>query len=102
MTTPVPDDGPAASDDVRPAPPARVVLYGRAGCHLCDDAREVLAAVVPPQEGWTEVDVDTDPALQDRYGEYVPVVTVDGVQVGFWRVDPARLRRALGGAVGPA
>ncbi|WP_225752914.1 glutaredoxin family protein [Actinotalea sp. Marseille-Q4924] len=81
MTTP--DDG-------------RVVLYGRAGCHLCDEAREVLAAVVPDDVGWLEVDVDTDPDLQARYGEYVPVVTVDDVQVGFWRVDAERVRRALG------
>ena len=100
MTTPTSDDGAAATDGVRPPAHARVVLYGRAGCHLCDDAREVLAAVVPAPEGWVEVDVDTDPALQDRYGEYVPVVTVDGVQVGFWRVDPERLRRALGGTAG--
>lgn len=89
MTSPAPDDVASAA--------GRVVLYGRAGCHLCDDAREVLAAVVPPEEGWAEVDVDADPELRDRYGEYVPVVTVDGVQVGFWRVDPERLRRALGG-----
>ncbi|EYR62849.1 glutaredoxin [Actinotalea ferrariae CF5-4] len=78
------------------APAGRVVLYGRAGCHLCDDARDVLAAVVPADLGWTEVDIDTDPGLQARYGEYVPVVTVDDVQVGFWRVDPERVRRALG------
>lgn len=89
MTTP-------AADDARTVPSVRVVLYGRAGCHLCDDAREVLATVVPPDLGWAEVDVDTDPDLQARYGEYVPVVTVDDVQVGFWRVDPERLRRALG------
>ncbi|MBC7290913.1 MAG: glutaredoxin family protein, partial [Actinotalea sp.] len=60
MTSPADDDAPAG---------ARVVLYGRAGCHLCDDARAVLADVVPADVGWAEVDVDTDPDLQARYGE---------------------------------
>lgn len=98
MTSPAPDDAPAARGLAPAGPPGRVVLYGRAGCHLCDDAREVLAAVVPADVGWREVHIDDDPALQARYGEYVPVVTVDDVQVGFWRIDPRRLRRALGDA----
>ena len=78
--------------------PARVVLYGRVGCHLCDEAREVVAAVsAEHRTGWTEIDVDSDPtgALAAQYGDYVPVVTVDGVQQGFWQVDGARLARAL-------
>ena len=79
----------------------RVVLYGRQGCHLCDTARDVVVdATAAAGATWTEVDVDTDPALVDRYGEMVPVVTVDGVQQGYWRIDGARLRRALG--VAPA
>ena len=78
------------------APLARVVLFGRQGCHLCDDAREVVRTVCETAgEAWREVDVDTDPALVDRYGEYVPVVEVDGVQQGFWRVDGDRLARRL-------
>jgi glutaredoxin len=81
--------------------PVRVVLYGRAGCHLCDEARAVVQAVTAETgDGWTEVDVDraaeTDGgALRSEYGEQVPVVTVDGVPRGFWRIDPARLRTAL-------
>jgi glutaredoxin len=77
---------------------ARVVLYGRAGCHLCDEARDVVTAVCADQGvGWVEVDVDSDPTgtLAGQYGDYVPVVTVDGVQQGFWQVDAARLARAL-------
>lgn len=45
--------------------------------------------------GWTTVDVDTSDALRGEYGDYVPVVTVDGVQQGFWRIDEDRLRRLL-------
>ena len=46
---------------------------------------------------WAEIDVDLDPsgALAAQYGDYVPVVTVDGVQQGFWQVDRARLAKAL-------
>ena len=45
--------------------------------------------------GWREVDIDSAPALREKYGDYVPVVEVDGVQQGFWRVDGARLARLL-------
>lgn len=78
---------------------ARVVLYVRQGCHLCDDARPLVAGVAT--EAGTRVDeVDIDaggPDLVERYGELVPVVTVDGVQQGYWRIDADRLRRALAG-----
>lgn len=80
--------------------PARVVLYGRAGCHLCDDARALVARVCDELgASWTEVDVDV-PAPDghlpaDELGDMVPVVDVDGVRRGYWRIDEARLRRAL-------
>ena len=87
MTTP--GDGATATP--------RTVLYGRVGCHLCDDARAVVAAVCARAgEGYLERDVDTDAALVTAYGDQVPVVTVDGVQVGFWRIDPDRLAARLG------
>ena len=82
----------------------RVLLYVRAGCHLCESARDVVAAAAAESgDGWSEVDIETAPArepLVERYGELVPVVTVDGVQQGFWRIDAARLRRALAGGRG--
>ena len=46
-------------------------------------------------EEYAEVDIDTDPALRDRFGEEVPVTFVDGRQHDFWRVDEERLRAAL-------
>ncbi len=76
---------------------ARVTLYSRAGCHLCDTAREVVVRVCADLgEQWTEVDIDADPDLQQRFGEEVPVTFVDGRQHDFWRVDERRLRTALG------
>src|SRR5699024_468037 len=77
---------------------SRVELLSRAGCHLCEDARRVVRAVCEPQSGaWEEVDVDTDDDLAQRYGELVPVVLVDGEQIGYFRIDPRRLRAAVGG-----
>lgn len=76
---------------------ARITLYSRPGCHLCDDARAVIAAVCDDLgESFDEVDIESDPDLEDRFGEEVPVTYVDGRQHDFWRVDEARLRKALG------
>ena len=77
---------------------ARVTLVTRPGCHLCETAREVVARVCADLgETWEELDMDADPALAARYAEEIPVTLVDGHQHDFWRVDEARLRRALGG-----
>jgi glutaredoxin len=76
---------------------ARVTLYSRPGCHLCDDAREVVARVCAELgESFDEVDIESDGELEDRFGEEVPVTFVDGRQHDFWRVDESRLRKALG------
>ena len=78
-------------------PDRTVELLARAGCHLCDDARRLLARVTAEAGvGWTEVDVDTDSRLQAEFGDLVPVVRVDGTELGYWRIDEAKLRRALG------
>jgi len=76
--------------------PARVRLLSRPGCHLCDDARAVVAQVCADVGvGWDEVDITTEPALLAEYLEQIPVTLVDGRQHDFFRVDPARLRAAL-------
>lgn len=76
--------------------PARVVLYTKPGCHLCDDARQVIRQVCDEMAArWCEVDISADPALLRQYAEQIPVTFVDGRQHDFWHVDPARLRLAL-------
>ncbi|WP_137292313.1 glutaredoxin family protein [Nocardioides dongxiaopingii] len=76
--------------------PARVTLYSRTGCHLCEVAEEVVARVCADLgEGYDVVLVDGDPELQRRFSDEVPVTFVDGRQHDFWRVDEARLRAAL-------
>ncbi len=77
---------------------ARVTFYTRPGCHLCDEAREVVARVCAQLgESYTEVDIDGDAELTRRFGEEIPVTLVDGVQHDYWRVDADRLTRALQG-----
>ncbi len=73
-----------------------MILVGKPGCHLCDDARAVVAAVCAGEGvAWAEVSILDDPELADRYAEQIPVVLLDGVVHDFWRVDAGRLRAAL-------
>ena len=77
-------------------PDRTVELLAREGCHLCDDARRLLRRVAAEAGvSWTEVDVDTDPRLRAEFGDLVPVVRVDGKELGYWRIDEGKLRRAL-------
>lgn len=77
-------------------PSPRVTLVGKPGCHLCEDARAVVAAVCGETGAtWREVSILDDPVLADLYAEQIPVVLVDGAVHDFWRVDPSRLRAAL-------
>ena len=75
---------------------ARITLYGKPGCHLCEDARQIVEQVCAEVgTSYDEVDISTSPDLMEVYGEQIPVIFVDGRQHDFWRVDPDRLRRAL-------
>ena len=71
---------------------ARVTLYGRDGCHLCDDARAVLERVGEP---FDEVDIETDDALHRRLLERIPVVSVDGHERFDHFVDEDELKGLL-------
>jgi glutaredoxin len=74
----------------------RVVLYGKPGCCLCDEAREAVTAVRSAHSfELDEVDVSTDPDLHHRYGERIPVVVVDGEEVLEGHVDADELARRL-------
>nr|WP_246210970.1 glutaredoxin family protein [Phytoactinopolyspora alkaliphila] len=77
-------------------------MLSRPGCHLCDEAREVVARVCADLDvRWEERNIDDDADLQRKYGDQIPVTFVDGAQHDFWRVDEARLRRALQDASAP-
>ncbi|MEJ7634607.1 glutaredoxin family protein [Aeromicrobium sp.] len=75
---------------------ARVVVYSRPGCHLCETAEDSVAEICAETgDTWARVDITTDEDLTSRFTEQVPVTFVDGSQHDFWRVDPVRLKRAL-------
>ena len=69
-----------------------LLLLGKPGCHLCDDARTVLERVGAT---FSEVDITTDDALHAAYLERIPVVVLDGVERFELFVDEAALRRLL-------
>jgi glutaredoxin len=74
----------------------RVTLITRAGCHLCTEAEQQLAAL--SRELGFELrllDVDADRARANEYSEQVPVILIDGAEHGYWRLEEARFRAAL-------
>ncbi len=72
----------------------QVVVFSRAGCHLCD---EMIAALRGRGLEVRVVDVDSDPELARGHGLRVPVLEIDGEEVCHFRLDPARLDRVLEG-----
>ncbi|MFJ4832780.1 glutaredoxin family protein [Streptomyces sp. NPDC088747] len=77
--------------------PRLVTLVRKPGCHLCDDAQEVVERVCGELGvDWELKDISTDEELHRAYWEQIPVVLVDGAQHTFWRVNEERLRKALG------
>lgn len=72
----------------------KIVLYGRQGCHLCDDAAALLDKLALTYD---EVDIDTDPHLVALYNCCVPVVEIDGRVRFRGRVNQLLLRRLLSG-----
>ena len=75
---------------------ARITLYSRPGCHLCDDALAVLERIRADTPFALEtVDIEGDDALLRAYLERIPVVALDGLEVYDYHVDEADLRTRL-------
>jgi len=72
------------------------VLYGRPGCHLCDDARAGLLRLAARRPfRLREVDIEADPALLRRYLERIPVICVDGEEICELVLDEEELLSKL-------
>ncbi len=76
-----------------------VLLYTRAGCHLCDQVKATLTRL--GERGglpftWREVDIDSDPDLQRRFNDEVPVVFIDGKKAFKYRMSERDFLRVLG------
>lgn len=82
---------------------ATLTLIGKPGCHLCDEARDVISGVLAelqdvaaaPEVTVTELSILDDTELHEKYVEEIPVLLLNGRVHNIWRVDPARLRTAL-------
>jgi hypothetical protein len=76
--------------------PPRVTLFGRDGCHLCDDAREVLLRVREELPfSLEEVDIESSDDLLRRYLERIPVVSLNDEELYDFFVDEADLKARL-------
>jgi glutaredoxin len=75
----------------------RLTLIGKPDCHLCDDARAVVAEVLAdfPEVELSERSILDEPELFEAYVEEIPVLLIDDRVHTIWRVDAARLRAAL-------
>lgn len=73
-----------------------LTLYGKPGCHLCDDARAAVGDLLAGRDvGLREVDVTLDPVLERRFGERIPVVALDGEELFDYVVDTDALKERL-------
>ena len=78
-----------------------LTLYGKPGCHLCDEARAAVDEAVAGRDvELREIDVTLDPVLERRYRERIPVLAVNGDELFDYVVDPDVLRERLD-KVGP-
>jgi len=81
-------------------PTVSLTLIGKPGCHLCDNAREVITSVVADLGSAASVELDEksildDADLHEKYVEEIPVILINGRVHNIYRVDPARLKNAL-------
>jgi len=74
----------------------KLTLYGKPGCHLCDDARRAVERATAGRDLVLEhVDVSRDPTLNARYGQRIPVLEIDGEMAFELFIDAGVLQRRL-------
>ena len=83
---------------VTQAPPPEVVLYTRTRCHLCEEAKEQLRALRRQAAfDLREIDIDSDPELQRRYTDEVPVIFIHGRKAFKYRIEPSEFLKRVQG-----
>jgi glutaredoxin len=81
-----------------------LTIYTRAGCHLCDDMKAIVARVAgAPSHAIAidEVDISSDPDLEERYGQEIPVLFVNGRKAAKYRITESELRKILAARSSP-
>ncbi len=69
-----------------------ILLYTRRGCHLCEEAEDIVAALAP---GTRVVEVGGDEGLERDWGARVPVLVIDGRVVAEGHFDEGETALAL-------
>jgi len=73
-----------------------VTFYTKAGCHLCDDAREMLEEIATEiAYNLTEIDIRSDMALFELYRYRIPVIIVDETHMVEGRIEYSDLLSAF-------
>lgn len=73
-----------------------VILYGKPGCHLCDEAAAILRSLQDEERfEWRRVNIESDPALLDRFRYEIPVVQIQRGETLSWPTTRERVRQAL-------
>jgi glutaredoxin len=75
---------------------AVLTLYGKPGCHLCEEARDAVRAVSAGRDvELVEVDITLDPAVERDFRERIPVLALDGEELFEFFVDQDALQERL-------
>jgi glutaredoxin len=79
------------------SPSLDIVIYSRPGCHLCETAEAAIRSLTGRHRNAEvrSVNVESDPALEDAYGQEIPVVSVNGGPAFPYRGDTGRLEREM-------
>ncbi|MCW2523373.1 MAG: glutaredoxin 2 [Frankiales bacterium] len=89
--------GTCCQTELMPSRDHEVTLITRQGCHLCETAEESLARLALELGFPLElVDVDSSRELANEYSDRVPVILIDGAEHGYWQLEEARFRQAIG------
>ena len=73
-----------------------VTLFGKPGCHLCDEARDLVRRVCDGRAvELREIDITLDPTLNREYGERIPVLALNGEELFEYFVDEGVLVERL-------
>lgn len=75
-----------------------LVLYTKSGCHLCDDAKLLIAEYQHLLPEVVEVNIDESPDLKEKFTTCVPVVEIDQKVRFRGRVSEPLLRRLIDGS----
>jgi glutaredoxin len=74
----------------------KLTLYSRKDCYLCEEMKAVIGEVgLEISLDIEEIDVDSSPALQEKYGNEVPVLFIGGRKVFKYRVTARELSKRM-------